>query len=355
MMEPPPLSSLPFSPPPSCRAALSLIRRWATGQPPSPTLDYRPHLEFLHAKKLDSLYYIDSAPQCPEQSFYDRYLTLQRGELGRLADELERRGIRAIVIKGAELCARYYGSHSLAFLGDIDILVSPSDAWETKKILMEMGHVQGNYVEGVLTPSGPVDIAQIESSHYELFPFSKVCPIGQLDEVQQAVALSKPYRFSRRGSDWDALVKFDVHHNLMMGMDVGPMWQRAVPSVVSPSMLTLCPSDHLWFIIHRTYLETALGIMRHLRSLAYVAPLFGREAIDWELLIHSASTYDGAPALYYWLAFLELGCAPGTLPDFVLSTLGPRVPSGKHDMGWQIGKLFDLPDFTAAWLGERHA
>jgi hypothetical protein len=62
--------------------------------------------------------------------------------IGRLAGVLDRfasAGIRCVVLKGAALALRYYGSLGARAMGDIDIMVRPADVPRAAALLAELG------------------------------------------------------------------------------------------------------------------------------------------------------------------------------------------------------------------------
>jgi hypothetical protein len=133
-------------------------------------------------------------------------------------------------------------------------------------------------------------------------------------------------------------MEIDIHHNVAIDTNAGPLLQRAVNSSCLQGQ-TLSDSDHLWVNCSRYYNEVALFGKRTLRPLVYTAPLlYGR--IDWDIVLASAREHELSASLYYPLRILE-AITRTVIPREVLSALNPRLSSGR-DFGWQLGPLFEF-------------
>lgn len=91
--------------------------------------------------------------------------------------------------------------------------------------------------------------------------------------------------------------------------------------------------------LSRYYTEVSVHGKPTLRDLAHVAPLLLSNAIEWEVIIAAARSYEIRSALYYPLRLLVF-LVDNPVPPDALEELSPIRGSRMRDFGWQIGKLF---------------
>lgn len=88
------------------------------------------------------------------QSYYVAHSMMQMKMLASLAAKFEKRGIRALSLKGPLLAMELYGNPSLRFSGDLDFYVDPAKHDEACRCLEELGFAIQPHKESVfdLTP-----------------------------------------------------------------------------------------------------------------------------------------------------------------------------------------------------------
>jgi hypothetical protein len=327
--------------------AVELLRRRAGGAPllPDEALTERgyEHLPDLVRKRIDGLYFLTLGVDHPLQRLYQVYWDVQERETRAVLAELQELSVEAAVIKGLELGARYDRCRPVGLRADVDLLLPVAELWKAKKVLYGRGYVNGVYLPAfrAFGHDDPREVGQFEAVHYELMPFRRAYRV-ELDEEERELARRFTGYFHIHDDESLAIAEFDVHHGLMEGLDISAMRERLVPSALGIGR-ALAPADHLWFTLHRYYVEVATGSKRNLRPLAWIAPMVADPQVDWDLVVAHALAQESTAPCFYWLSFFE-HIAPGAVPAAVLDRLRAGHLESRRDLGWQLGKLFDTID-----------
>lgn len=327
--------------------AMELLRRLAGAPPVMSNPQLRAagaaHLAELLDRRIDGLYFVACDPDHPRQRAYQVLRRAQVAETRQVIDELASHGVDAAVIKGIEIGAR----HPAAMHGsceDVDLLIPVQDVWSLEKVLYGRGYGRFIYDDDkrawkVLEPAR---VYHFQAVSYELMPFAKGIPVDDLDGAagEEARLLTSLFRF--QGGAVLAMVHFDIHHNILFDFDVAPFLARTVASSLGTGR-TLCPADHLWFLIHRHYFEVAAGNNVDVRVLAPIAALVNDPGVDWELVVRNAIDRRAVAPCLYWLTFFHRLGAPA-IPERALADLRPHLSHSERNWGWQLGRLFDVEE-----------
>jgi len=326
--------------------AFQLLAR--VGQSPErsmPAFECGPgELNFLSSRGIDSLYYISQESDARRQLVYDEIWRIQRLNLVEALDRLQAAGLRPILLKGAELCERYFSPRALGVMGDLDILLPRTELEEARAVFYDLGfrHARYSVEAGELVSRDIAELGQIELQHYELAPLAKLVPLGCGEHFLEAAAEKPNGPIFRRGNEAVLALEFDVHHSVAADVDPSPLIARAVPSVF-PKALTLSLDDHLWVNLTRHYVEVAIHGSCSLRAIAYTAPLIREHGPDWSPLVEIAEDMRLGCSLYYFLALAD-ELSPGQIPPSVLERIRASDPDRRRDWGWQLGKLFGFEE-----------
>ena len=327
----------------NAKLALELLR-WSGDRTCVPSLAAGlDALDWLANRKIDSLYLLATGKPAARQSLYDKVWNLQRREAERVLAAIASAGLRPLVFKGAEMLSRFYASHGLNLLADIDVMLARAEISRVKPVMFGLGYRQAIFDTELGAPVDRdiEDIAAIEGAHYELAPFSTLLPLSlNDDELEEARTLAPHPIWKIDGNEAFVAVDIDLHHAVATDLESAPFFERAVRSSFSGA-LTFCDADHAWFMATRLYNEVAIHGKTSLRDFAYLAPLLAAGNVDWEIVLAAAHEYELYPSLYYYLGFLN-HLQPGAVPDNVLSALNPLGTERMRDWGWQLEKLLDV-------------
>ena len=302
------------------------------------------HIDVLAGRKIDSLLYLGYSLKSPIQNVYDTVWGIQNKWLNILVNRLIESSVSPIIFKGGELLNAYYRSRALGCLADLDILVDRKDLGVAKQCLYSMGFRQSTLDRGseTLVDLDILDIARIESTHYELAPFSKFEEIELEEEEFKCAQKNQPYPLQIIDGKCFVIVQFDIHHRVASDIESDGFFKRAIPSALGCG-LTMSPADQIWFMTSRYYNEVAIHGKRSLRDFAYLAPIISRSDISWDIVLSAARIYELRPSLYYYLSFLDK-LAGNIIPSEVFDELLPSKGIRSRDWGWQLSKLFDEID-----------
>jgi hypothetical protein len=326
--------------------AIELLRRLCGASPRMSTSELRAagaeHEAELFDRGIDGLYFAACDVEHPRWRVYQALRSTQIAEARLIIEDLKKHGRDAAVLKSIEIGARYPGALS-GSCGDIDLLISADGLWDAEKVLYGRGYARCNYdAAGARRDLEPRETYRRQAMGYELMPFSKCVPIESLDEgvLARAGRGRNPIRI--HDGAVLAIVYFDIHHNILFDFDVAPLLARTVASALGTGR-TLCPADHLWFLIHRHYFEVAVGWETMIRVLAPIAAIANDPAVEWTLVIRNAVDQNAAAPCLYWLTFFRRLGAP-RVPDGVLEELRSHLRTSDRRWGWQLERLFDLDE-----------
>lgn len=297
----------------------------------------------LATRKIDSLYYLAAREHSPAQRLYAKIWKQQRNACFFILQRLQKSEVPAILFKGAEFISAWYNSEPLGLMYDIDILLPRRFLGIAKQILYAEGYRQLWFDEtrGELIDRDVRAVARIESTHYELAPFTLLCDLV-VDAEELEAAKQAPEPVWVVGERCRVRIEFDIHHGVASDLPAEPFFKRAVPSATGLA-LTMCPTDQLWLTLTRLYVEVAIHGKSALRDFAYLLPMLKGAEIDWELFCALAREHRLRSSLFYYLHFLD-HLTHGVVPRFVLERLNPMPGTRLKDWGWQLGKLLDILD-----------
>ncbi|MEV0633530.1 nucleotidyltransferase family protein [Streptomyces sp. NPDC050619] len=298
---------------------------------------------FLRSRNIDSLLALSSGTDDAWQTAYDTVWQHQLSALHQVVDALTGTGVRTLTFKGGELLPRHFPGHSLGLMGDGDILV-PRDRIETvKSVLYGLGfrHAVFDAAQGTVRDRDLCDVAETELRHYELASFVKTVEVTDpvVLEAARAHHAHPLYALPDRAV---ILTAIDVHHNVALDADPGPLFDRAVPSCLGVGE-TLSPADHVWLNLSRYYNEVAIHGACSLRPFAYTIPEIAAGDVAWDVVEQVARELALGPTLSYFLRFCDQ-VAPGRIPPGTLAAVHQSAGSRVRDWGWQLAKLFDFQE-----------
>jgi hypothetical protein len=308
-----------------------------------PLEDYRPHLAKLKDKRIDSLAYWHFGLDTAEQRLYEKLWKVQLATLREVVAGCVERGITPFLFKGVEFLLSCFEARSVGMLFDVDLLVAREDIEEVKAILHGMGLRQSIFSreQETLVGRDVADTARLESSHYELAPFSQMFHLDLSDdELEVARSWNQHPVYIIGKNQAVAVVEVDIHHRVALDIESKPLFARGTASAMQPAM-TLSSGDLIWFTVSRFYTEVALNAKRSLRDFAYVAEFIRTREVDWDVVQGAAIEYDIAPSLFYFLSFVARFDGVH-VPDAVLEQLNPIGKGRLRDWGWQLGCLFEF-------------
>lgn len=332
-------------------ALLSLVPAARTGQQMGELKAMAPWVRAaLMDASVDSLHYLlDGAGQSAAQRTYQRMADVQDRCADQVAAQLQAEGITPLIFKGAELRLRVFGGKAVSSSTDVDVLVRPACIERARGVLHGMGFIHARYdpVNGCLVEVSPEKLSSHEKTHRELYPLCRLTQVHLADdEIEFVRGNTLTPLFVHRGQGVMMEV-IDLHRGLFTRMDVGALFDRAVPSVHAGAV-TLSLTDHVWTTALRFYLESSSihNDPKH-RDLAYLAALLAEPGIDWDLLVKIISEADLRPAVFYPLRFLaQLRLAD--VPNWVLDALHVRRGSHVMDFGCRATRMLGLVEGTPA-------
>ena len=309
----------------------------------------RGSLDQLSRIRLENLFYLLCDPSAPQQALSDRIWQTQVAELRGLLVQMREFGAHPILFKGADFSLRHYGDRSLG-MADIDLLVRRTELGTARAALFTSGFRQGiPKATGGWEDFDPVDLAKIELAHFELVPFTRMTPLALdpgLEALLDAPGAERLPVLKVHGVP-HVLTTIDLHHGVMLGLDIDPLFDRIRPGPL-PGSFSLSATDHFWLCACRSYVEALREGMRSLRHYAYLIPHARTENTDWSLLLSECHRTELAPAFFYYLRTLEILCGRTLAPDAVVQELRAAAAIGcKDNLGWplaqQLGCVFDPP------------
>ncbi|WP_198023133.1 nucleotidyltransferase family protein [Mesorhizobium sp. LSHC414A00] len=301
-------------------------------------------LRFLRSRQIDSLYILAAGQVDSWQRAYDMAWSLQRAALIEIVGSLVQAGVRTLVFKGIELQERFLQGHSLAILGDLDILIQRSDVESAKAVLYALGfrHAFFKDESAGIVSRDIREVAQVELTHYELAPFVKLVPLEPepwLIEVARGYNRNPLHLLNGQPV---LVIEVDIHHNVASDAEPEMFFDRAVSSAHGVGE-TFCSADHIWLNLSRYYNEVALHGKQSLRPLAYTVPLISDPSVDWEIVQKVATDMNLGRPLYYYLGLADR-LVPGFVPAETLRTVLASDDGRLRDWGWQVGKIFDVDE-----------
>lgn len=209
-------------------------------------------------------------------------------ELARVLEELERRSIEVIALKGAHLAELVYRDRTLRSMADVDLLVHPESLAELEEALTGLGY----------RPPSTGERRWSETSYYHFVYYhaKKGLPV----EVH-----------------WDVLAPYSA-----LRVDLDGWWRRSQKSsIAGQAVRILSPEDLLLYVtLHAGWKHRFEGCLRALCDLQAIVE--AHPDLDWEKLTDQVSASKQAARC----AALMLGAARVAgveIPEDVLGRLPP--------------------------------
>jgi hypothetical protein len=205
------------------------------------------------------------------------------GELCRILQRFERRGITAIPYKGPALAVSAYGDIALRQFVDLDILVSPRDVREASALLVEDGY------EAHFDIKETQEAAFLRLSYVQLFTRDEGRSAVELHWTIAPRFFSFPLKTEQLQEHLDTITLRGVHVHAPSTEDL---------------ILMLCAHG-------------AKDLWARLEWVASIAELCGGKEIDWQRLLTRAHDLSGERMLLLGL-FLAHNLLETPLPEEVL-------------------------------------
>jgi hypothetical protein len=220
---------------------------------------------------------------------------------------LEEAGIQTLLLKGAALIHGYYADYGVRPMGDLDLLVHPSDAWKTMEMLRAMGWVPGKgrrkYREEIVEETREKLMFSPEGGHH-------------LDLHWHALASHLDPNGSEKTDAvfWSGARSIQFH-----GVTT------AVPD----------PADLLLHVcIHGSEGQAILPPLRWVADSFVLIQKAGAD-LNWERLMQQAKEHHLSPPLCDTLGYLS-EVLEASIPEAVLNDLRAIPVSRKHQLQYAI-------------------
>lgn len=276
----------------------------------------------------------------------------QYAHLRPAMDELARRGIPVLLIKGADLDLAVYEKRFPRVMGDIDILVRPPDAPAVIEVFRSQGFLQGKLDRNLLAilPLTDEEREDLEEDSIELAELSKLIAVPDLLPFRDVIDSHLAYwRMMPLHDTYYLVIGYDVHLHLSLDLDLQDAWTnlRSIDFPETGPCLAQSFTDMAWYLAARLYHELHMSNAAILRAFLDVLLIVHRKhgEIDWDRISFIADKYKLHPSLYYvfWHIREILG---GTVPCGLLESLCP--------LGADAERGHDWGDFVPKMLGEVH-
>ncbi len=264
-----------------------------------------------------------------------------------VVDSLARSGVSVVLIKGADLDLAVYQQMFPRTMGDIDILVRPSDVPTVVNVFQRQGFVQGKLENDrfEIVPLSDLERAEIEEDSIELAEFSKLVLVPDLLPFRDAIDEGLSYwRMTPLPSAYHLVIGYDVHIHLSLDFDLTDAWSnlRTINFPEVGECLAQSFTDIAWYLAVRFYHELHLNYAHVMRSFIDVLLVILRnnDKIDWTRILYIANKYKLHPALYY--VFWHISeLLEGKVPEEFLGSLCPLNTGTQrgHDWGDFIPKM----------------
>lgn len=303
----------------------------------------------LAARLLDALERWDITDLCDEtvisplraiSALYAKLAVQQQQCGGMVLDEFASAGIRAALLKSYDLLAHSSLDGTRDVRYDIDLLIEESDYQRASEILTRGGWVQGELVDGRITPVSDYVRQTHGRRHYEWWPFIREGPAQRLPEEAVSFAeLAWPFApGAMTGRDVRTIIALDLHRSVDASIPAEAVWRHVHEP--SPSRSALTPEASVWLLSGRLYHETMVHAGRKFRQMGQLLGLVGGSvSMNWDAVSALADEFLMQPALYYTMEtirrFWGLGpdsavlerCAGSFRNQYHLRDFGDMVPA----------------------------
>jgi hypothetical protein len=332
------------------RFVVSLLR-WLAGsklQPDRPRVAAAEELDWLRSKKIAGLHHMIHDPMCAEHRFYQKVLTMQIAACREFLTALSESGIPALTFKGVELMPVLLSGGAPSVQQDCDVIVPRGQIERARQVALSLGYRHAVIDPGpeLLRQLTPEQIERAEQNHYELATLRQLQPL-RLDRDEAAFYQEHVQQFRRapicqRGPAFSLVMTLDIHYGVAAGVPADGLFVRQIPSIHGIAG-TLSPTDHLWIMLSRLYVEVNRIGKRSLRDLALLTLLLAKKEFDWASLVEAAFEYRSGRNIFYYLHFLNR--ITNRVPPEVLEDLRRMEPI--RDLGWQLAPMFESPSQSA--------
>ena len=224
---------------------------------------------------------------------------------------------------------------------------APDRVDTVRTILASLGYIQGelDVEHGTIVPIDQEALDDYEIGHYNLRPFATLVDFPITDEERAALSegWNEPLLVTSHGAK--CAVVFDVSHALDSTIAVSAMQTRPLTGACA-DIATLADEDHLWYLCCMLYLQIfSFGSRTPLSKLAEIVCLVQQchASLNWERVAQLVERYNSAAPLYYILGYVNQLLGP-LVPATTISRLQPGQNNLDQDFGWQLGKLFGVPE-----------
>jgi hypothetical protein len=280
----------------------------------------------------------------------EKSLQIQNAAWLEISDSLSAACVRPAALKGIFFLNELYPPGERYICNDIDFLISPQHVDTTKAVLGSLGFSQQLIShDGVVIPVESDISARFEERHYELFPFTRVVRLPELQERIQCIeTLGLKHPFVVEDGELYFALEVDVHHNLSTGLELPDIENTCNFVVDGRQSRAVSPTVLAWFLPARFYHEVMVQGARKGKLLADIVRLIARyhDVIDWEVVVAIADKYTLEPGLLYVFRFLK-ECCGAPIPDSMIARLqqSSERKTGYHDWGDFLPKLMNVRVF----------
>lgn len=281
---------------------------WSSNEKLNNTLDWDYIIHHCTQHKLLPVLYnrIRNALQIPqyivqildnEYKIRKHIYSKQRDEFLHLLNELDKDGLKIILLKGVYLAEKCYNDPLERPYLDMDILIQKNETEDVFRVMKSLGYVQGKYNRNTHT------IDKFDNNRLNGYE-------SELQHYGEFVKLS--------GSDFFPIYSVDVHHRLStifdsFYYDSNLLFQRAKKeNIQGINFWRLSNEDFLLHLSSHLYWHT-LSLRdiisgRDIRLLSYldIALFVSKNKINWEKLFEYARESELDNALYYTLYHCQL-------------------------------------------------
>ncbi len=255
---------------------------------------------------------------------------------------LSSRGVVGAGLKGVAFLSDVYRGEAYYVMNDVDILVRLDQVETARAALSDCGLSQ-EFVsnDGIIEVVSPEVKASFETGHYELFPFTKIVELPNLEQHHTFIREHLPgHPFVWEGDRLFLACEVDLHHGLSGGIEEEDIWHGTRRIRIGDQDVMVVGNDVLaWFLAARFYHETMVLAKRSGKLLCDLAFLLSRTVIDYQYVLSIAHKYQITASLYYVYRFLREWAGLPIPAEFVAALAETQGPLAYHDWGDFIPKL----------------
>lgn len=256
-------------------------------------------------------------------------------------DELARRGIPVLVIKGADLDLAVYEKRFPRVMGDIDLLVRPADAPAVLEIFRGQGFIQGKMDRNLaqVVPLSDEEREDFETGSIELAELAKVVAVPDLLPFRDVIDRHLSYwRMVPLHDAYYLAIGYDIHLHLSLDFDLQDAWSnlRTIDFPETGPCLAQSFTDMAWYLAVRLYHELHLNSAFVMRAFLDVLAIVHRKGdeIDWDRIASVADKYGLHPPLYYVFWHIRELLGEAAVPGESIENLCPTRAGAERGHDW---------------------